>query len=52
MLAAKPAKFPMESNLKLSRTSGDLLPDTTSYQRFVGRLLYLTITRPDISYSV
>ncbi|XP_059446507.1 uncharacterized mitochondrial protein AtMg00810-like [Corylus avellana] len=42
----------METNLKLSRTHGELLTDPTSYRRSVGRLLYLTITRPDISYSV
>jgi len=52
LLAAKPSKFPMETNLKLSRSSGELLPDPTSCRRLVGRLLYLTITRPDISYSV
>jgi hypothetical protein len=42
----------METNLKLSRSSGVLLTDPTSYRRLVGRLLYLTITRPDISYSI
>lgn len=42
----------MESNLKLSRHNGDLLANPASYRRLVGRLLYLTITRPDISYSV
>jgi len=52
LLASKPASFPMESNLKLSHTSGELLPDPTSYRRLVGRLLYLTLTRPDISFSV
>jgi hypothetical protein len=52
LLASKPASFPMESNLKLSRISGELLPNPTSYRRLVGRLLYLTITRPDISFSV
>jgi hypothetical protein len=48
LLVAKPSKFPMESNLKLSWHSGN----PASYRRLVGRLLYLTITRPDISYSV
>jgi hypothetical protein len=52
LLASKPVSFPMESNLKLSRITGDLLKDPTSYRRLVERLLYLTITMPDISYSV
>jgi hypothetical protein len=52
LLAAKPVPFPMDSNLKLSRDAGSLLEDPTSYRRLIGRLLYLTITRPDIAYSV
>jgi hypothetical protein len=42
----------MEQNLKLSKDDGDLLTDSTAYRRLVGRLLYLTITRPDLAYSV
>jgi hypothetical protein len=52
LLASKPVQFPMEQNLKLSRDVGDLLSDPTSYRRLVGRLLYLTITRPDLAYYV
>lgn len=51
-LASKPAKFPMEPNAKFSQTSGSLLDDPSSYKCLVGRLLYLTITRPDIAYAV
>jgi hypothetical protein len=52
LLASKLAKFPMESNLKLSQSDGVSLEDPSVYRQLVGRLLYLTITRPDISYSV
>jgi hypothetical protein len=51
-LAAKPSKFPMDSNAKFSTQEGDLLDDPKSYQRLIGRLLYLTITWLDSTYSV
>ncbi|KAL5544927.1 hypothetical protein UlMin_008711 [Ulmus minor] len=52
LLGAKPAKFPMEQNLKLDPSVGDLLENPTHYRRLIGKLLYLTITRPEISFSV
>ena len=42
----------MEPNLKLSDTSGDLLQDPSVFRKIVGKLLYLTHTRPDITYAV
>ena len=42
----------MKINLKLRKDKGDLLSDPAAYRTLVGSLLYLTNTRPDISYAV
>ena len=58
---SKPACTPLECNRKLTTLEYDeatndiddeLLSDVNSYQNLIGKLLYVTITRPDISYSV
>ncbi|RVW89893.1 Retrovirus-related Pol polyprotein from transposon TNT 1-94 [Vitis vinifera] len=43
---------PMELNVKLRKEEGDLLADPSLYRKLVGSLVYLTITRPDISFAV
>jgi hypothetical protein len=48
---SKSAPTPLKSNLKLD-DRGEPLPDISVYQRLVGKLIYLTITRPDITYAV
>lgn len=35
-----------------SRTEDPLLTDVSDYQKLIGKLLYLTVTRPGIIYSV
>ncbi|XP_050888555.1 uncharacterized mitochondrial protein AtMg00810-like [Lathyrus oleraceus] len=52
LLATKSSKIPFNPTTKLSSTDGALLEDPSSYRRLIGRLLYLTNTRPDISFSV
>lgn len=50
MTDCKPAATPMEQNLKLKVDEGKELKDGQRYRMLVGSLLYLTITRPDISF--
>ncbi|WVZ72126.1 hypothetical protein U9M48_020636 [Paspalum notatum var. saurae] len=48
----KTEETPMELNLHLSATDGEPLDGPTRYRHIVGSLVYLGVTRPDISYSV
>ena len=48
----KPVLIPLPTQLKLSALQGVLLPDPTMYRSLVGKLNFLTHTRPDLSYSV
>jgi len=52
MLGAKPAVSPCSSGSKLSKYDGDLLPDPTEYRQVVGALLYCTLSRPELAFSV
>ncbi|XP_019224277.1 PREDICTED: uncharacterized protein LOC109205965 [Nicotiana attenuata] len=58
---AKPVFTLIDLNKKFSsaefdrhtRVTGDeVLPDVSKYHRLIGRLIYLTITRPDIAFPV
>ena len=51
-LGCKTRKTPMDPNVKLSQDEGDLLDDPSMYRRMIGKLLYLTITRPNLSFSI
>ncbi|XP_071679843.1 uncharacterized protein [Lolium perenne] len=54
MLTCKPTNTPMSTSEKLSAYEGNSLSleDATRYRSIVGALQYLTLTRPDISFSV
>ncbi|GKE33150.1 ribonuclease H-like domain-containing protein, partial [Tanacetum coccineum] len=55
MLACKPAKTPLMYKLVISNEASEndpLLINITDYQKLMGKLIYLTNTRPDISYAV
>ena len=50
-LAAKPCQSPVAQSLHLTREV-KLFEDPERYRRLVGKLNYLTVTRPDMTYSV
>ena len=52
MLDCKLVDTPMDPNVKLVPGQGELLRDPGRYRRLVGKLNYLTITRPDILFPV
>jgi len=52
LLGGKPVDFPTEENQKLALAIGKNLDDPGSYGLLVGRLIYLTITRPKLCYAV
>jgi histone deacetylase 1/2 len=54
MNKARPVETPLSTSEKLSVGSGTKLgpEDATRYRSLVGALQYLTLTRPDISFSV
>ncbi|RVX13401.1 Vacuolar protein sorting-associated protein 53 A [Vitis vinifera] len=50
MLECKPVDTPMDPNVKLVPGKGEPLRDPGRYRQLVGKLNYLTITRPNISF--
>ncbi|KAL6190806.1 hypothetical protein ACLB2K_037200 [Fragaria x ananassa] len=51
-LASKPSRSPVDPNLTLTQSEGSFLADPSQYRRLIGRMIYLTITRPDLAYAV
>jgi hypothetical protein len=52
LLGARPADTPMDSTVKLDGEHGELFSDVGQYRRLVWKLIYLTVTRPDITFVV
>ncbi|RVW69324.1 Retrovirus-related Pol polyprotein from transposon RE1 [Vitis vinifera] len=52
MLDCKPVDTPMDPNVKLCTRTGGAFRRPWRYRRLVGKLNYLTITRPDISFPI
>ncbi|GJS02490.1 retrovirus-related pol polyprotein from transposon TNT 1-94 [Tanacetum coccineum] len=51
VLNDKPATIPIDPQSPLNDNEGTLLLDPSRYRTLVGKLIYLTITRPDISFA-
>jgi hypothetical protein len=52
LIDSKIVDTPTELNTRLTLDDGEPLRDFTLYWHLVGSLVYLTVTRPDISYAV
>ena len=52
MTECKPVATPLDRNLKLDANSGTEDYEPTHYHQLGSSMIYLTITRPDLSYSV
>jgi len=50
-LSSKPASTPSDPSCKLHTDASARYNDVPSYRRLIGRLIYLTNTRPDISFA-
>lgn len=47
----KPTSTPLDAFTRLHQDNSSTFTNVTTYISLVGRLLYLTTTRPDISYA-
>ena len=52
LLGCKPSSTPMDSTKQLGQEADKLMTDPSKYRRLIGRLLYLCITRPDVTFAV
>lgn len=52
LLGGKPSSVPMAQNQLLALMTTNPVADPARYRRLVGKLIYLTITRPELAYCV
>ena len=52
MSGCRPSDIPVDPNQKLGEVSNGVPVDKGRYQRLVGKLIYLSHTRPDIAFAV
>lgn len=51
-LAANSVVCPLDLNIEFSTDSEDLLPNPATYRSLIGKLLFLTHTRPDLCFFI
>jgi len=49
-LGSKPIDSPMDPNIRFDQNLGEPLAGLGKYRRLIGKLIYLTVTRPDITF--
>ena len=52
LLGCKPSAVPIELNHRLASISSPIYEHPEKYRRLVGRFIYLSLIRPDLSYAV
>jgi len=52
LTGCKPIPSPINPFVKLNATDGELVSDLKNFRKLIGKLLYLTHTRPNISFVV
>jgi hypothetical protein len=51
-LGYKTISTPIDSKVKLNTDNGEPINNINQFQRLVGELIYLTVTRSDISFAI
>jgi hypothetical protein len=52
LTGSKPAPTPLDPSVKLHQDNSAAYEDIAGYRRLIGKLLYLTTTRPDIAFAI